>query len=469
MLTPKFEIDQDADFLIIRIYAPYIKISSVETLIDGNLFQFHCQPYFLSLHLPHPLTEDGRERACYDVDSGNFVVYAPKLKSGQDFPDLDMLTKLLTQPSKIPDLRSVGTSPQVTLVGEETDPLILLDENSDEELDWKLEQVIPDTADLVLIKGTCYGFADLKQGVFSRLQEDLPEIVSLPDPDRTPPSQRGELRVAFENAEFDPEHYLADTMEMYHLENVLSFTPSWGKMGDTIKLDEKERLQLTQLPKKHYLIESSMESQLLYGLIDIVFAYCYTNRSTAGEMDVESAWTIWKLSSTLSWLQTFSSIRYTLVACLRRSLCYPLFRNFQFSLKVLNDTCGVFAGGKTLILKCLLHVYQLFSQSDLHHIHNDLYMKDYCVWIQTVSSKKISKVSKQLSGCCFEREEMGLELTELEIAALITLEEEKRGEEIISISTKSCEKLIQTDSESASDVELVEENSNSILPTTITI
>ena len=465
MLTPKFEIDQDTDFLIIHIYAPYVKISSVQTLIDGNLFQFHCQPYFLSLHLPHPLTEDGRERACYDVDTGSFVVYVPKLKSGQVFPDLDMLTKLLTQPTKIPDLRSFETSPQITLVGEEDDPLSLLGEISDEELDWRLEQVIPDTADTVLMKGVCYGFAGQKQGVFSRLQDDLPEIVSLPDPDRTPPSQRGVLRVSFENAEFDPEHYLADTMEVYHLENVLSFTPSWDKMDGAVKLDEKERFQLTQLPKKQYLIESPLESQLLYGLIDLVFAYCYTNRSTAGEMDVESAWTIWKLSSTLSWLQTFSSIRDTLVACFRRSLCYPLFRNFQLSLKVLNDTCGVFASGKTLILKCLLHIHQLFSHSDLHHIHNDLYMKDYCVWVQTVSSKKISKVSKQLSGCCFESEEMGLELTELEIAALITLEEEKRGEEIISISVKSCEKLIQTDSES--DEELIEENTNSILPTTL--
>ncbi|KAI6648472.1 Protein SHQ1-like [Oopsacas minuta] len=450
MLTPKFEIDQDTEFLIIRIYAPYIKVSSVETHIDGNIFQFYCQPYFLSLHLPYPLTEDGRERACYDVDSGNFVVYVPKMNSGQVFPDLDMLTKLLTQPNKMPDIKSIVSTPEILVLEEEK--LSPTGDSSDEELDWKLEQVIPETIDIVPLGGSCYGFANQKQGVFSRLQDDLPELVSLPDPDRTPHTQRGVLRKSFENLEFDPEHYLADTMEIHHLENIFSFTPSWDKIEKIAKLNEKDKLLLTQLPKKQYLIESPMEYQLLYGLIDIVYAYCYANRSTAGEMDVESAWTIWKLSSTLSWLQSFSSIRSTLVSCLRRSLCYPIYRNFQLSIRVLHDMCSVFEGGKPLILKCLLYTYQLFALSDLFYIHNDLYIKDYCVWIQSVSSKKIGKVYKQLSECSFQKEEIGLELVELEIAALITLEEERRGEEIISVGVKNPEKLIQTDTESDEEV-----------------
>ena len=452
MLTPKFEIEQDAEFLIIRIYAPYIKVSSVETFIDGNTFQFYCRPYFLSLYLPHPLTEDGRERACYDVDSGTFVVYAPKLTHGQEFPDLDMVTKLLTQPKKLPDVRKVAGSPEISVI-EECSPSSspTQEDTTREELDWTFEQTLPDTVDIVTLAGPCYGFADQKQGVFSRLQDDLPELVSLPHPDKTPPSQRAGLRVHCEDSEFDPEHYLADTMDIAHLEAVLSFTPAWQQLGD------KERLLLVQLPKKEYLIESPIESQLFLGLVDLVFAYCYTNRSTAGEMDVESAWTVWKLSSTLSWLQTFSSLRDTLMACLRRSLIYPLYRNFQLSVRVLADTCAVFASGKQLILKCLLHTYQLFAQSDLYYVHNDLYLKDYCVWIQSVSSKKLGKIAKHLEGCTVGKAELGLELVELEIAALITLEEERRGEEIISVGVKKLEKLILTDE---SDEEIGKDDTN---------
>ena len=442
MLTPKFEIDQDADFLIIRIHAPHIKVSSVETYIDGNTFQFHCHPYFLSLHLPCPLTEDGRERACYDVDTGAFVVYAPKLTQGEEFPDLDMVTKLLTQPKKMPDIRQITGSPGISVIGESSPALHTQGGASGDEIgdiDWTLEQTLPAPVDVVALTGPCYGFADQRQGVFSRLQEDLPELVALPLPDKTPPSQRGALRISCEDSEFDPEHYLADTMDISHLEPVLAYSPSWQP------LCEKDRSLLTQLPKKEYLIGSPMESQLLHGLIDITFAYCYASRSTEGEMDVESAWTIWKLSSTLSWLQIFCSLRETLVSSLRRSLIYPIYRNFQLSVRVLSDTCSVFAGGKPLILKCLLHTYQLFSQSDLHYIHNDLYIKDYCVWIQSVSSKKLAKVCEQLGGCAVAKQELGLELVELEMAALITLEEEMRGEEIISGADKKLDKLILTD------------------------
>ena len=439
MLTPKFEIDQDTEYLIIRIYAPYIKVSSVETYIDGNTFQFHCRPYFLSLYLPHPLTEDGREKACYDVDTGTFVVYAPKLTQGQEFPDLDMVTKLLTQPKKLPDIKQIVSCPSISVIEECLPSVSPTQEDRIDEVDWTLEQTVPDTADLVMLTGPRYGFADQKQGVFSRLQEDLPELVSLPHPDKTPPSQRGALRLFCEDSDFDPEHYLADTMDTSHLEAVLSFTAAWQPLG------EKDRLLLTQLPKKEYLIDSPMESQLFRGLIDLLFAYCYASRSTEGEMDVESAWTVWKLSSTLSWLGTPCSLRGTIVSCLRRSLLYPLYRNFQLSLRVLSDTCAVLAGGKPLILKCLLHTYQLFAQFDLYYVHNDLYIKDYCVWIQSVSSKKLAAVAKQLGECTVGKAELGLELVELEIAALITLEEERRGEEIISVGAKKLEKLILTD------------------------
>jgi len=43
------------------------------------------------------------------------------------------------------------------------------------------------------------------------------------------------------------------------------------------------------------------EKEVLLGLLDILFAFAYNNRTTTGENTVESSWTIARLSPTLSW------------------------------------------------------------------------------------------------------------------------------------------------------------------------
>ena len=53
------------------------------------------------------------------------------------------------------------------------------------------------------------------------------------------------------------------------------------------------------------LVPREYRRPALCGLVDILFAYCYDTRTTDGEHNVESAWTIIRLSSTFSWLGTF--------------------------------------------------------------------------------------------------------------------------------------------------------------------
>lgn len=40
--------------------------------------------------------------------------------------------------------------------------------------------------------------------------------------------------------------------------------------------------------------------------------------------------------------------------------------------------------GKACILRCLLEVHRVFRESEPAYILNDLYVSDYCVWIQRV-------------------------------------------------------------------------------------
>lgn len=40
--------------------------------------------------------------------------------------------------------------------------------------------------------------------------------------------------------------------------------------------------------------------------------------------------------------------------------------------------------GKACVLKCLLDVHKVFRENEPAYILNDLYISDYCVWIQRV-------------------------------------------------------------------------------------
>ncbi len=50
--------------------------------------------------------------------------------------------------------------------------------------------------------------------------------------------------------------------------------------------------------------QDGAELQSTYlGLVDVLLACCYDDRTTQSEPTVESAWTVAKLSGTLSWLE----------------------------------------------------------------------------------------------------------------------------------------------------------------------
>lgn len=67
----------------------------MEIHVDENFFSVHIAPYFLRLTLPHNVLEDDSSSARYDPSSGYLTVTLTKEVKGQDFPDLDLLAKLL--------------------------------------------------------------------------------------------------------------------------------------------------------------------------------------------------------------------------------------------------------------------------------------------------------------------------------------------------------------------------------------
>lgn len=81
---------------------------------------------------------------------------------------------------------------------------------------------------------------------------------------------------------------------------------------------------------------------------------------------------------------------------MRRSLCFPLYRNYKLSLKAVEDTAAILKSGRSSILKCLLTVFQLFNKSEPRYLLNQLYIQDYCVWVQNCSNETLGSLAESL-------------------------------------------------------------------------
>lgn len=75
----------------------------------------HINPYFLRINFPHTVLEDDQSSAAYDPSSGYLTITLTKHAKGQDFPDLDLLAKLLA-----PRNVEVSRPPAIEVIGSET-------------------------------------------------------------------------------------------------------------------------------------------------------------------------------------------------------------------------------------------------------------------------------------------------------------------------------------------------------------
>ncbi|NXN94080.1 SHQ1 protein, partial [Rhinopomastus cyanomelas] len=463
MITPAFELSQDPDFLTIIIKVPYARASEVDVYFEGEDFKFYAKPeaspfFACRLNLPGRIVEDGREKASYNTDKGIFTIRLPKETPGQYFEGLDMLTSLLA-PKK-----SRSAKPLVEEIADSAE----LSEEEEEEFDWEIEQTpYKESSENTLSPQYCYGFGNLRSGVFQRLQDELNEVIDIKDPDQTPVDERRRKRLAAEAAKFDPDHYLADFFEDEAIQHVLKYKPWWvdahekmmASQGEShqeqdaqafVVFSEEEREQMRKFTNKSYLLDKRSRHHVYLGLIDILLAYCYEVCVNEGDKNVESSWNVRKLSATLCWLESFTSVHDVLVSFGRRVLCYPLYRHFALVTRAFRDTVMILQLGKAAVLKCLLDIHKIFLESDPAYILNDLFITDYCIWIQKTKSKKLAALSESLGKTALAKSHVGFELEELEAAALLVQEEENT---LKAAGTVSKQQLPSSESETSDSEE----------------
>mmetsp|Transcript_5974 Transcript_5974/g.9617 ORF Transcript_5974/g.9617 Transcript_5974/m.9617 type:complete len:412 (-) Transcript_5974:1373-2608(-) len=150
-----------------------------------------------------------------------------------------------------------------------------------------------------------YGFNHGFDGFFNDILTEFPELVDLPDPDNALEPVRREKRVEAENEAFHVERYLAD-LEGASEDHIFEAALNYKLPEDfgTSEFTVEEQEQMLKLRNREFLPFSKFEQErALCSILDITLGYLYDMRTTQGEHNVESAWTIRILSPTLSWLE----------------------------------------------------------------------------------------------------------------------------------------------------------------------
>ncbi|XP_013084553.2 protein SHQ1 homolog [Biomphalaria glabrata] len=465
MLTPKFSLTQDSEFIYIHIHAPYIRLSEAECFVDDDEFRFYANPYYLRLHFPGKIQEDEKSTSKYDVDTGQLTVRVTKQTKSEHFEGLNLLTKLLTPKTNL----VLHASPEIEVLTSDVAAAEVPETEEDEE-NWYIEQNLQEDDHVNLsLTGPKYGFANRKSNCLNRVASEITDLIDLHNPDEISQKNRRELREQQEDSLFDCEHYLADLFDDDIIQELFAadYKDLTGVVGEHIVLSDKENEKLINLPRRDYVIEKNNLEATYLGLVDLMLAYAYTFRFTHGDFGIESDWTICKLSSTLSWLDTFQSIDEVVVSFARRCLVFPLYRNWKLFEKVLSDVKSIFNVGKLQILKCLLGIHSVLLESEVKHPLNDLYITDYCVWIQIADAQKIKTMSEALSNIAVSKSDLNFKLEEMEADAMKLMAEnddtETEDEKVCSLM-KAFDKVVTlkidetSDSDDSSDEEEEEEN-----------
>lgn len=429
-IVPHFHLRQDEDFVFVEIQVPYLRINeaTTEIHIDQADFTFYCKPYLLKLSFPSTFQDDEHCKAVFDphAQNGMLTCWLKKTIPGEHFPDLDLLSNLMT-PRRVSGAGRLHSSPLIEEIGSD-DNLAAAEDNLDLPEHITAEEILPE---LCISDAHHYGFNRQYSGLF-RGSEILAEVFEGREVESVL-SNRREERLRREQEDFSVTRYLGDFLgveEDYVFIEAMKYQAVWDQ--DTLALTQTETEVLAnKLKPKSFLINpnSSHWKYLVLNLVDLVFASSYDFRLTLGEHNVESAGNIARLSVNLSWLESFNaedSLQTVVVHCLRRSLIYPYIRHWDFSLQVLDDVIRLFEAGKRSVLKLLLYAYLIFDHSEFYYLFNRAFLNDYCVWIQQVPDSKLSEVGAELKVARgkLQKQDLFLNLVEIENAADLMAEEE---------------------------------------------
>jgi protein SHQ1 len=180
-------------------------------------------------------------------------------------------------------------------------------------------------------------------------------------------------------------------------------------------LTKEEIEECLKLRNREYLIDSSSPNIPLQ-CVEILWAYLYDFRVSNFEHSWESTWSIAKLASTISSFTDWRKykLKDVLISVYRRSLIFPLYRNFSLSQKITEDLCEVLKIGRKAVLKWFIQLKKLNERRDSGYLINRVFINDFIVWVQQTPEQVFSKGLEELQKIEITKEELDLGIPQIE-------------------------------------------------------
>ncbi|KAI0062187.1 SHQ1-domain-containing protein [Artomyces pyxidatus] len=442
MITPRFSCSQTHSSVVVAVYCPAVRASDVEIHVDDSLLSVHIAPYFLRLNFPGNVLEDDASSAVYDPASAYLTVTLTKETPGQDFPDLDLLAKLLA-PRPTPrgpiievldsqDVQETDTAEQDLI--EQTSQLSLdpsgLTAEQREILeaaanDWQLPQAVPEPLHTSLAKP--YGFLDMYTGYFRHVANTENEINELgADAETLPSTERRRRRIAHEESKWDEEYYAADYADTEYVDELLTWTHPHLRTPDDAPFSEAENLAMLRLPRKEYLPTPAQTHSLYLTLVTLLFSYAYDARTTQHDPSPESAWTVCTLTPAFSALDPppYAAARSrslelaaALTASYRRALAFPLHRSWALAEACRHDAAAILMRGTRAVVRSLLEVRAVLDAHEVYYVYSRIWVDDLCSWVQAYASEeKLKELGHAVDALGIRKDMTGWDLEDLESA-----------------------------------------------------
>ncbi|CCF60212.1 hypothetical protein KAFR_0J01460 [Kazachstania africana CBS 2517] len=486
MITPSFDVTQDSQTLQVKIKINSIRFSAehLEISINENIFIFHLSPYYLRLRFQQNLIDDERAVAKFVPGEECVLVTVPKATEGEVFEDLDLHSKLLARIGENDSSKKTGPLIQeIDGTNDEVKSVGVIGER----FDWEIEQK-QDTGETGLF-GFKYGFDDRYDSIIGVSISNGNDINELDDPEHTDSNGRIKEREYKENLKFDPDYYLSEYMidkygegedlEINGINNLMKYVPQlakdylkWYKHAENkdeimpIEFNETEQNQMqNNIPRKEYLFVNTENVKLSYiSILNLLFSYIFENIENEGARSTESAWTIGKLTPQISFLdqqlkqevngealllsqdeksqkKELSLIKSAIMVGVKRSLSYPLHRNYELAMKCWKYVYYLLRGGKRLIIKALLDIHEIFRFHDVYYVYNKVLLDDLVAWfIQQGDETVIRSLAIEL-----KKETDNLMKTEIEFECIAGLDMETGAPTTENMTLAEMELIAETE------------------------
>jgi SHQ1 protein len=439
-ITPSFLLRQNESHIFLEISVPHIRISVEEiqlTLTDRNRqLHWYAPPiYLLVLNFaPYQFRsieeedddlvavgEDQQETAT--TNSACHASYLPHIDNGVIRIELEK--RIPQQHWENLDLLGQWKPPK-TAIPKWLQGVVAHDEETEGESSQRKEvdDVIHHSHHPLVSPSGGFGFDRMfRENLFRDLTRDglgkemleCPWPLTVADDDdleqRSIQSRRRMQRIEeYENRLFSAERYQQDLYieDDCIYQSALAMQPHWNQapVAEEPFFSPSERHWLATIPYPlldppvtlpSTVAESSRHQRLCLGLLDILFAYVYDHITTDGDPTVESAWTVFILSTSFSWCDdwlddaseeedVFQLIPSVVCSSTRRALIYPYIRSLAFAGFIWQHVETLLRRGVRTILRCLLQVRTVLDRSELYYFGNKLYVDPYLIWLQQYPS-----------------------------------------------------------------------------------